>query len=231
MAKAQRLVWMAIIVIPFVLAAVDTAARTARYFDIISVRQNLDLSVSRDNGFAEIAGFAELLSAIVLLVMAGNRLHDNKLRIVAGVIFYLVVDDMFLIHDQARELLASALFSSHSHDKAIEFGETVYFAAAILVIAAVLILAYCNASRMQHLRASLLVGGLAVFAFFAVALDEIGSLLNSFGIISDRVYRNLAMVEDTGELFASGLILMAALVLFRMGQEAAADPPAQYRTD
>ncbi len=206
-------------------------SRIARYFGVITIRQNLDLSVSKEYGYAELVGFAELTAAVILLVLASIKLRDAKLKILAGIAAYVLFDDLFMIHDRLRPFLGAKFFSSYAPDKAIEFGESIYFGTAIAVIATILILAFRNASRLQYCRASLVVGGFALFAFFAVVLDDIGSLLNSYGFISDRVHRNLAMIEDVGELFAAGLIFMASLVLFRMGQEIEVSQSTPIRED
>jgi hypothetical protein len=225
-AKSEELrrYWFLIIAVPLVLAGLDTLARVADHLGYIQDSIKNEFSVSKDHGIAELVGYCEMMAATVLTIMAGNRLDDKKLKVVAGVIFFLLCDDLFLLHDQMREKIGPILFANFAYEKQTEYGELVYFALAIVAIATILALAYRTAARIELFHASILIVAFASFAFFAVIVDAAGSLLIAFGLIDSSFYRRIELLENSGELLATGFILMAALVLFRMGQKAGANP-------
>jgi hypothetical protein len=123
-----------------------------------------------------------------------------------------------------REKIGPILFANFAYEQQTEYGELAYFSFAIVAIATILALAYRTAARIELFHASILIVAFAGFAFFAVIVDAAGSLLIAFGLIDGGFYRRIELLENSGELLATGFILMAALVLFRMGQEARANP-------
>ncbi len=227
-ARDLKPLWIFVFAAPLCLALLDAAARIAKLYQFMDTEAAYSLSVSRDHSFAEMIGYVELFGAAILIWLASSKLRDHRLKIVSAIVLYLMCDDLFLFHDRARQALGPMLFSGHGSKRIIDFGELVVFAGIITVIMTLLVLVYRKAQPIHFCRLFTVVGGFAVLAFFAAIVDETGSFLEGYGIISTRFHRTIETIEDSGELFGIGLILMASLILYRMGKEAAA---SQSSTD
>jgi hypothetical protein len=219
-ASDLRKFWVIVLGLPIFLAFLDAAARIGKHLGFLSANIADALSVSLDYSIAEWIGYAYLLASAILIWMASAWLRDVRLKIVAAIVFYLMCDDMFLIHDTVRVRIGQALFPGKDFTIMSDKGEIVYFAGAIAVMLAVLALAYWKATRLQLFHLLTVVVGLAAFALFAVIFDQFGSLLGNYGIVSERFHHSIQTIEDSGELLGIGLIFMAALILYRMGKEA-----------
>lgn len=230
-APSLRRFWIALFAVPALFVAIDTAGRMARYLGYLTPAQDFALSVSRDHSFAEIAGFIELLGAVVLLFSASRRLKDAKLMVMAGLILYMLCDDFFLLHDTARPLIGTAVFPEYEFALQTELGEMIYFSSATVLIFAILFLTCRKASREQIYRILMVLVGIVIYACFAIIIDAMGALMHYFAMISDSTLRSFSVVEDAGELFASGLIFLTALVLYRMGGLSGPDHGAPRVTD
>jgi hypothetical protein len=223
-ARDLRIFWFLILSIPVSLAVLDAAARIGKHLGLFSANFADALSVSLDYSIAEWIGYAELLASAILIWMASGWLRDVRLKVVAAIVFYLMCDDMLLIHDTVRVKIGQALFPGNNFTIMSDKGEVVYFSGAIAVILAVLALAYRNATRLQIFHLLTVVVGLAAFALFAVVFDQFGSVLGNYAIISERFHHSIQTIEDSGELFGIGLIFMASLILYRLGKAAPSDP-------
>ncbi len=210
--------WVFVLGLPIFLAFLDVGARIGKHLGFFSAGIANALSVSPDYSIAEWLGYAELLASALLIWMASGWLRDVRLKVVAAIVFYLMCDDLFLIHDTVRVKIGQALFPGKDFTIMSDKGEVVYFAGAIAVMLTALALAYRSATRVQLFHLLTVVVGLAAFALFAVIFDQFGSLLGNYGIVSERFHHSIQTIEDSGELLGIGLIFMAALILYRMGK-------------
>jgi hypothetical protein len=211
-----RIFWILVVAIPFFLAILDSAGRIARQLGYLGDAGAMALMVSEDYSIAELVGYLEMLASAALIWIASNTLRDARLKVMAGIVAFLLCDDVFMLHDRARVIIGELLFSGHK--QMVDFGELVYFSVAIATIIVLVFLTYRKAQPIHFYRLLTILGGFATFALFAVIIDQIGSFLENLGIISARSHRSIGTIEDSGELLGIGLIFMASLILYRMGK-------------
>jgi hypothetical protein len=171
-------------------------------------------SIGRDGSIVETLGYIEFALAAVLLFMVFKRTGRQIMLALALLVGYLMLDDMFMIHDQARLWIGNSIGYESAFFKREDFGELLFalFALALAVSGFALIVRRTTRNDIALSLPVILSVGL--FLSTAVMLDQIHQIISNlypFGLVADRLS---ILLEDGGELVAQGLTLLASWTLY-----------------
>jgi hypothetical protein len=202
----------------FLIVLVAFALGIGRYLNYLQPDDARWLDIAQDYSWGEITGYVEIWAAIVLMVIAYRHNRNMIVAFCTGLVTYIVLDDMLMIHDQLRVVLGNIFFQGDTPEARQDLGELVF--ACLIIIPGLAIMAYsfCKSSLAEFIEALPMLVSIGLFTFFSVFLDQIKQLLEWEEAINDHVKGSLAIIEDGGELMSQGLMLLAAYLLYRMVQ-------------
>ncbi len=171
-------------------------------------------ALDTDRGYAEFFQYMKLLWACLLLTFLTFRTKRRGYLVWVLVFAYLLVDDLFSLHENLGRMLADGLAMQDAFRmRAVDFGELLQMSAAGAVLAVAIGWAYLRGG--SHFRRSsrhLLVLMVAV-VLFGVVLDMVHVAIGATGRLDDA----LVILEDGGELVVTSFIAWYALFLVVVG--------------
>lgn len=172
------------------------------------------LASTEDGSIGELYGHLQLLAAVVPLVLVWRATRVGVYAAWALIFTFLVVDDFFLIHEQVGKfLVATFSLPAVAGLRAQDLGELLVWAAAGVILAALLVVTHLRASPRYRNDSWLLAVATFILAFFAVALDMAAVIvkhLTGRGTLASSIN----FVEAAGELVAMTLIFFVAVTIW-----------------
>lgn len=193
----------------------SVGASLLRAMQVIGPETGMWLAVSYDNSPAEIAGYIQFAAAAVLLFLIYRRTADRLTFFLSGVIAFLLMDDVLTLHDHARVLIANALQPYAPSLATADFGELVYAAAVLAIMAIGLVFAARQINRAALVRTLPIITSILMLGGFATGVDQVHQLWERVMPGQFKVGNLLGIIEDGGELFATGLILLSSAALYQ----------------
>jgi hypothetical protein len=194
---------------------------------VIGPEADFWLSVGRDGSIVETLGYCFFGAATFLLLLIYQQTGRPLVLLLAVLVGYLLIDDMFMLHDQARVRIGNFIGFENSVFGKEDFGELV-FALFALFCATCMFATFRQRIKFADVMYCLpVIGGVALFLSLAVGLDQIhqiASHLIDFGRIGDPFF---SVLEDGGELAAQGLTMLASSALCLKLVQAGALQPHQ----
>jgi hypothetical protein len=174
---------------------------------------DLQFSIERERGFAELFQYAKELGVVILMVMLWRRTRWLSAAAWALVFLYLLLDDAISIHELGGDIAYRHLgFGDALGLRALDFGELLINGLAGVVVLAILGIGYRRGSADERAITrdlGLLVG---ILLAFGVGLDMIHSLIVAYG---PRVV--VGSLEDGGEMVTMSVIVWYALTVLGRG--------------
>ncbi len=167
-------------------------------------------SIEIDGGYGELWQYLKILLVIAFLLLLAVRAEttDRPLSLTWLLAFaWLLVDDALQIHEN----LALALAGLSVPDPEQQYGLLAVIEMLIMLFSGLVILVALYLSSRRATRVALawslaLIGGLALFASFAIGVDLIHSLVRSRWL-----HPLLGLIEESGEMFSLSIIVLVLL--------------------
>lgn len=167
-----------------------------------------------DGSYMEQAGYAQLLTAVVILAMRGWSLRSGVLGVWALVLTIVVADDAFQLHERVGALAARGLgLPAVSGLRAVDLGELMFWAVSGTILGAVLLVAHLRARGAERRHSWTLALLLVALSAFAVVIDMVHGVVSSRG--TEQLQIAMALLENAGELGVMTAILLAVVVSYR----------------
>lgn len=171
-------------------------------------------SIGRDGAIVESAGYIFFAFSTGLLLRIYMQKRQPLVLMLALFVLYLLVDDMFMLHDQARLMIGNTLGYENSMFSKEDIGEAIYTATAFVTAAGLLITFFHRIRAADVSFCMPVILSVTMFLSMAVGLDQVHQLLEhviNIGVIGDHAF---ILAEDGGELVSQGLTLLASWGLF-----------------
>lgn len=169
---------------------------TLRYTDSIVAA---GLRIDEDGSIPEKYESVALLVSAAILLLSGIARKRPTLAILSLIIFYMMVDNYYGIHEIAGE----KIYSTKNY-----FGELIFFIIfAIISTLLISIAIYKSETGIRNDTLSLVLA-LILFSFFSVGVDIVHTIASSIYPLSKFAF---AILEDGGEMICISLILSVSL--------------------
>ena len=207
--KTPEFRWLALIgmmLLPLLLG-VDVLAGLLKQFQIFPADQLLVFRLAEQNSVAEFVGFETLQMAAIFCLLIAWRLQSSLHFALATVLEYLILDDMYGLHELAGFNLSLLLTGTTSPNFTESIGELAYGLVACTIIG-LLFWSYYRRSAVQ-LRSlfGMLLVPFVLLGICAVGVDFIHAIVpRSEKYLSAM----LVLIEDGGELLAIYLLMLVA---------------------
>ena len=165
-----------------------------------------------DESFAEILGHAQIVVAVVvLLVVAVFRrtlVHAAWALAFAG----LFLDDFLQVHERLGAVLAARWgLPAVAGLRSVDLGEVLVWAGEALVLGVVVVVATVLSDGRGRRDSLVLFGCMVVIAVFGVGVDQLHSVVEPH--VAHVVAVGLSLTETAGELLGMSLVLFAAAAM------------------
>ncbi|WP_460511667.1 hypothetical protein [Frigoribacterium salinisoli] len=165
-----------------------------------------------DGSYAEIVGHAQIVVAVVvLLVVAVVRrtlVHAAWALAFAG----LFLDDFLQVHERLGAALAAGWgLPAIAGLRSTDLGELLVWAGEALALGLVVVVATVRSEARDRRDSLVLFGCTVVIAVFGVAIDQVHSVLEPH--VAHVVAVALTLTETAGELLGMSLALFAAAAM------------------
>lgn len=178
-------------------------------------------ALNADRGLAELLGYVQVLAAVALLVALFRHVRQPLPLAWAAVLFVVVVDDAFFLHERLGARAAAAWdLPATAGLRGSDLGELAVWALLGACGLVTLLLAARSSSAGERRASRPLVAAFAGLIAFAVVLDMVHQAVGGGGATLMGVALNPALrfVEASGELFTMSAILLAVVArLLRLG--------------
>jgi hypothetical protein len=156
----------------------------------------------RDRGYAEFFQYTKELWIVVLFLFLAIKKKRGIFYVFSLLFTYLLVDDYFEVHERLGRLIAETLnFQGLMGLRAVDLGELLVSGLFGLLFLIALVL-FFFLSDINTRRIALYMGIFFVLlAFFGVALDMVGVVVDQRAIV-----RLLVILEEGGEMLVMSLI-------------------------
>lgn len=190
-----------------ILTIIDVVAGMLKFMGYLPAEVVQFYRISEQGSLAEFAGyFATQMSVFFILVIA-VRLRSLLHLTIAGLLEYLLLDDMFMLHETIGAGIARRFMPGHFLFPPQALGELCF--AVLLCSAIVTVLLLVTRASTPYLRSlcALLFAPLCLLAFCAIGVDFFHSIVPRSAKYLDGV---VALIEDGGELFAMLTLMLIA---------------------
>ena len=156
----------------------------------------------RDRGYAEFFQYTKELWIVVLFLFLAIKKKRGIFYVFSLLFTYLLVDDYFEVHERLGRLIAETLnFQGLMGLRAVDLGELLVSGLFGLLFLIALVL-FFFLSDINTRRIALYMGIFFVLlAFFGVALDMVGVIIEQRAIL-----RLMVILEEGGEMLVMSLI-------------------------
>lgn len=207
-----RTLFLAMICFALLVCAMDVTTRALRVYQMVDLDKSLFYLLSTDRGLPEITGYFAMGTAATAMLVMLLRSRSPVYLFWVVLLFYLIADDYFKIHEFFGDLFSATYPAPVSVMSREDIGQVIYSATAAFIALSIFLVGYGFSSwRDRALSLWLLIpfGGLA---FFGVFLDAVHALFEGWPKWIPAVF---AVTEDGGELVCMWLILVVALAILR----------------
>lgn len=173
-----------------------------------------------DRGYAEFFQYLKLLWACLLLACVGLRSRRWQYLAWVALFGYLLADDSLSLHENLGVVLADRLALTDAIGlRAIDFGELLVSAAAGVVLAVSLGLAYARGGDEFRRSSRDLFALLLALVFFGVVVDMAHIAVDPAGWLDNA----LVILEDGGEMVVGSFVTWYAFLLLMAGERRAGE--------
>lgn len=202
-AKITLAVFVAVIII-------DVIAGMLKFKELLPAETIWFYRISEQGSLGEFTGYIAIQMAVIFIVHIAVRLQSSLHMLIAGLLQYLMWDDMFMLHENTGSMIASHFFKGHYLFTGQALGELSFGLLFCSVVVAIFIRATRSSTPYLFSLCALLFAPLCLLAGCAVGVDFFHSMVPRNAKYLDGI---VALIEDGGELFA-----MFSLVLVAMAQ-------------
>lgn len=187
---------------------IDVVAGLLKYKGYLSPDVTRFYRLSEQGSLGEFTGYIAMQMAMLFTLMLSIRLRSSLHVMIAVLLEYLMLDDMFMLHEAAGSSLAQMFFPKQSLLPVQALGELCFGGMFCLVMVGVVVLA--TRASMPYLRSLcvLLFAPLCLLAFCSVGVDFLHALVTRESKFLDGI---MALLEDGGELLAMFLLMLVAM--------------------
>lgn len=165
-----------------------------------------------DGSHIEVWGHIQLLAAGVILLVLAVAQRMFVFGAWALLLFVVVVDDLFQLHEELGEYLVGALSLQPAMGlRAEDFGELVTWAVLGLLVLGPVVVGHWRADVWGRRQSWGFVGILILLAVFAIGVDMLAIVLQ--GHVPGQVLRVVALSETAGEIIPMSLFLALTINL------------------
>ena len=201
--------WLALIgmiLLPLLLG-VDVLAGLLKQFDIVAAENLLVFRLAEQNSIAEFVGFESLQMAAIFCLVVAWQLHSNLHFALSTVLEYLILDDMYGLHETAGFNLGVLFSGTASSAFAESIGELAYGLTACTIIGLLFWSFYRRSAEQQRSFFAVLLAPFVLLGICAVGVDFIHAMIPR----SEKYLGALlVLIEDGGELLAIYLLMLVA---------------------
>ncbi len=181
---------------------------------VIGSDADIWFSVGRDGSIVETLGYCFFGATTVLLLLNFTQTRRPLVLLLAILVGYLLFDDMFMLHDQARVMIGNYIGYENELYSREDIGEVVFTLFA-LACATSLFAAFRKQITFADVIYCLpVIAAVGLFLSFAVGLDQVHQVarhLIDFGRFGDPFF---TVLEDGGELVAQGVTFLVSSALY-----------------
>jgi hypothetical protein len=198
----------ALAVAAFLLAVgIDVVAGLLKYKGYLSPEVVRFYRISEQGSLGEFTGYIFMQMAVLFTLMLSLPLQSSLHLMIAALLEYLLLDDMFMLHEAAGRSLARTFFGYQSLLPTQPLGELCFGAMFCLVMAGVFAVATRASTPYLRSLCALLLAPLCLLAFCSVGMDFLHALVSRDAKFLNGV---VALIEDGGELLAMLLLMLVA---------------------
>jgi hypothetical protein len=179
--------------------------------------------ISEQGSLGEFAGYIATQMAVIFIALVAMRLRSTLHVMIAVLLQYLMLDDMFMLHETIGTGIAKLFGTGDYLFPAQALGELcfgLFFCSAVVVV---FVMATRSSTSYLRSLAALLFAPLCLLAFCAVGVDFFHALVPRSAKYLDGI---VALAEDGGELVAMLSLMLVAAAQWMALQRIA---PAQGR--
>ena len=164
--------------------------------------------IGTDRSYAEMFGYLKMASIVVLLLGTYGLSEKRMYSIWAGIFAYVLLDDALLIHERLGRAVAGPSGSTWAYD----MGQLVVWILVGIFLLAISIGALVLSSGQNRTNGILLLGTLLALGFFAVLVDLVHVIVQSWFRGADLLF---TVIEEGGEQLVLSLAVAVALLIRR----------------
>jgi hypothetical protein len=187
---------------------IDVVAGLLKYMGHLSPEVARFYRLSEQGSLGEFTGYITMQMAVLFTLMLSIQLQSSLHMMIAVLLEYLLLDDMFMLHEAAGSSMAQLLFSKQSLLPSVALGELCFGGMFCLVMVGVFVVATRASTPYLRSLCALLFAPLCLLAFCSVGVDFLHALVSRDAKFLDGI---MALVEDGGELLAMLLLMLVAV--------------------
>jgi hypothetical protein len=190
-----------------ILTIVDVVAGMLKYKGYLAAEAVQFYRISEQGSLGEFAGYFATQMSVIFVVVIAFRMQSSLHMMIAVLLEYLMLDDMFMVHETIGSGIAKRFLTGDYLFPAQALGELCFGVLFCLTIMVVFVLATRASTPYLRSLCALLFAPLCLLAFCAIGVDFFHSLVPRNAKYLDGV---VALIEDGGELFAMLVLLLVA---------------------
>ena len=189
------------------LIMLDVATGMLKFTGYLSPEVVRFYRISEQGSAGEFAGYVTSQMAVIFIMMTALRLKSSLHMMIAMLVQYMLLDDMFMLHEMMGSDIAAMFFAGKYLVPAQALGELCFGVG--FCAAAVAVFAFSLRTTTPYLRslAFLLFAPLCLLAVCAIGVDFFHALVPRSAKYLDGL---VALLEDGGELLAMFILMLVA---------------------
>ena len=187
---------------------IDVVAGLLKYMGHLSPEVARFYRLSEQGSLGEFTGYIVMQMAVLFTLMLSIMLQSSLHMMIAVLLEYLMLDDMFMLHEAAGSSLAQTFFSKQSQLPAEALGELCFGGMFCFIMVGVFVVATKASTPYLRSLSMFLFAPLCLLAFCSVGMDFLHALVSRDAKFLDGI---MALLEDGGELLAILLLMLAAV--------------------
>lgn len=202
----RALAWLAAAAL-VIIVGIDVVAGMMKYKGALSPEATRFFRISEQGSLGEFVGYFSMQMAMLFTLLVACLLRSPLHAMITGLTEYLMMDDMFMLHETVGKKIGEVVFSGQNLFQADALGELCFGALFCGTLAGLFVVATRASAPYLRSLAVLLLGPICLLALCAVGVDFLHSLVSRDNKFLDGI---VALIEDGGELSAMLLLLLAA---------------------
>ena len=185
----------------------DVVAGMMKFKGYLSPEATRFYRISEQRSLGEFIGYVILQMAVIFIVAVAMRMKSSLHLLFAVLVQYLMLDDMFMLHEAAGDAVAKRFFTSEGLSHSVALGELIFGALFGVIILGGMKKAFAASTAYLRSLCVLLAIPLCMLALCAVGVDFLHALVPHDAKYLDGI---VALLEDGGELFAMFALMLVA---------------------